>query len=148
MSFSERSIVAELVTSLIVIALFTWLLVSRMEAGAFDGPEGLQAWARQVLWMIPVGIGTGIGVTLLLAMAHHASAREAFDGLVDERDRLITLWGWKVTAITVSAGFIAALGALAWGLTPLFAMNLMLASFALGDVAGNLAKMLRYRRGY
>jgi len=148
MSFTERSTIAELVTSLAVIALFTWVIVTRQAEGAFAGPEGLQIWARQILWMIPVGISVGIGVSVLLALAYHVTLREAFDGLVDERDRIIVLFGWKVTAITISTGFVAALAALAWGVTPLLALNLMLASFAAGDLAGNAARLWRYRRGY
>ncbi|WP_127103897.1 hypothetical protein [Pararhodobacter zhoushanensis] len=147
MSFTQRSIIAELVSSLIVVALFAWLITTRHAAGAFDGPEGLTQWARQVLWMIPASIAVSIVVTVLLAVAYHATTRAKFDDLVDERDRMITGWGWKVTAIVISAGFVAALAALAWGASAFLALNLMLGAFALGDLSGNAAKLLRYGLG-
>ncbi len=147
MSFSERSIIAELVSSLLVVALFVWLIAGRHAQGAFDGPDGLMLWARQVLWMIPAGIGVSLLVTLLLAALYHATTRAAFDDLVDERDRMIAGFGWRVTAIAISTGFVGALAALAWGLPVFVALNLMLGAFALGDISGNVAKLLRYRLG-
>lgn len=147
MSFAERTIWAEIVTSLAVIALFVWLIWGAAAEGRFDGPEGPMLWARQVLWMIPVGIGVAIGVSVLMAVGYRIVTGEDPDDLTDERDRQIRATGWKVTAGAMSAGFIAALVALALGAPLMAGLNGMLASFALGDTMGNLAKLARYRAG-
>lgn len=147
MSFAARAIVAELLTFVSVISLFAWILASCHAGGVFDGPDGLMLWARTVLWMIPVGIVVAIVTTLLWEMGYRAVTREGADKLTDERDRLIAGFGWKVTSITASAGFLLALGALALGQSILVTMNLMLAGFALSDLTGNLAKLWRYRVG-
>ena len=147
MSFAERSIVAELLTFVSVISLFAWILTSRHAAGLFDGPQGLMHWARTVLWMIPVGIVVAIITTLLWEAGYRLVTRDGADELTDERDRLIAGFGWKVTSITASTGFLLALGALALGYSVLVTLNLMLVAFALSDLTGNLAKLLRYRLG-
>jgi hypothetical protein len=104
-------------------------------------------WARQVLWMIPVGIVVAVAVSILMAVGYRIVTGEDPDDLTDERDRQIKATGWKVTAGAMSAGFIAALVALALGAPLMAGLNGMLASFALGDTMGNLAKLARYRAG-
>lgn len=148
MSFAERTIWAEIVSTLTVIAIFVWLLLAAQAAGRFDGPDGPMLWARQVLWMIPVGIVVAIGVSVVMAIGYRLATGENPDDLTDERDRQIKAIGWKVTAGAMSAGFIAALIALALGAPLMAGLNGMLASFALGDTMGNLAKLARYRMGY
>ncbi|MFN4101264.1 MAG: hypothetical protein ACK4GT_15950 [Pararhodobacter sp.] len=115
MSFSERTIIAELVCSLLVIALFVWLIADSHARGVFEGPDGLTVWARQVLWMIPAGIGVSILLSVILAVLCHATTRAAFENLVDERDRLITAFSWKVTLIMISAGFSVRWWRWRWG---------------------------------
>jgi len=145
MSFAERTVWAEFLSTLAVIAVFAWLIAARHAAGAFAGPDWAMAWARQVLWMIGLGIAVAIAVSVLFAILWRVVTGEEPDDLVDERDRLISGHGWKVALIVTSAGFVAALGALALGAGPFAALNGMLASFALGDLAGNCARLLRYR---
>jgi len=147
MSFGERTIISELLANAVIVVLFIVVLASRNAQGAFAGPDGLTVWARLVLWMIPAAILAGIVVTLLFTLAHRLITGEPSDTLTDERDRLIAGLGWKVTMIVTATGFVAALGALAAGLTVFSVLNLMLASFAAGDTAGNLAKLIAYRRG-
>jgi len=147
MSFSERNIITELLSNAVILVLFIRTLTARHATGAFDGPDGMMIWARMVLWMIPAAIVAGIVVTLLFTAAHRLITGEPHDTLMDERDRLIAGLGWKVTMIVTATGFVACLGALAAGLAVFIVLNLMLASFAAGDTAGNLAKFFAYRRG-
>lgn len=147
MSFAERTIWAEITSTLAVIALFVWLILRAQATGRFDGPDGLMLWARQVLWMIPAGILVAILVSVVMAIGYRIVTGEDPDELTDERDRAIAGFGWQVTTIAASAGFVAALAALALGASTFAALNGMLAAFALGDTAGNLAKLIRYRLG-
>jgi hypothetical protein len=82
-----------------------------------------------------------------MAIGYRMVTGEDPDDLTDERDRQIKATGWKVTAGAMSAGFIAALGALALGVPLMAGLNGMLAAFALADTVGNLAKLAQYRQG-
>jgi hypothetical protein len=147
MSFAERTIWAEIASTLAVVALFVWLILRAHAEGRFQGPDGLMLWARQVLWMIPAGILVAILVSVVMAVGYRLITGEDPDDLTDERDRAIAGFGWQVTSIAASGGFVAALVALAMGATILATLNGMLAAFALSDTAGNLAKLVRYRLG-
>lgn len=147
MSFEERNTAVAIVTNLVVVALFVWRLSAMAGEGAFSGPDALAVWARAVLWLIAAAIGIGIGLTILFAILHRMLARGAdTDGIVDERDRGIGHWGARVTLAVASAVFVGGLVALAAGWPALAALNLMLAGFAAGDMAGNLVKAVLYRR--
>ena len=147
MSYAERQTWTEIVTSTLVFALIIITLRDHHAAGLFDGADGFQIWAQKVLWMIAVGIGVAIAVSIAFAIGFAVITGEKGSDLVDERDRLIAGFGWKVTSITVSAGFIGALCLMAFGAGTLVALNAMLAAFALSDLLGHLAKLWRYRLG-
>ena len=147
MPYAVRQIWIELLTALVLFSAAAWVLWDRHALGAFDGAAGIQAWARTVLVLIGAGIGVAIAVSIAFAIGHAVVTGTRGDDLVDERDRLIAGFGWKVSAVASSIGFIGALILLATGASVLHGLNVMLAAFALGDTAGNLAKLWRYHRG-
>jgi len=145
MSFAERTVWAELLASLTILALVVWILSTRHAAGAFDGADGPMLWARLVLMLIAGAIGVAIGVSILFAIGYRIVTGEDPDDRTDERDRLIAGLGWKVSMIATGAGFVAAIAALALGASVFATLNGMLAACALGDLSGNAAKLVRYR---
>lgn len=147
MSFSERTVWAEIMASLIFISLAVWHIQTRHVAGAFDGPEGLQYWARTVLVLIVIGIVVAIVVSVIMAIAYRVITDEDPDDLVDERDRQIAALGWKVSMIANGIGIVVMVIGLALGLSAFAALNAVLAACALGDISGNGAKLIAYRRG-
>ena len=70
MSYAERQIWIEIVSSSIVILLFVLVLSSQAQAGHFSGPDGFQTWARTVLMLIGAGIAVAIGVSIAFAIGH------------------------------------------------------------------------------
>lgn len=148
MSHEERNTVAALLTSLIVLSYFGSRIWTTWDAGGFDGPDGLTAWARTVLWMIPASIVVTIVMTIGFNILHAIVTNTPNPSfIVDERDAQIARRGNQVTMVVVGAGFFGSLVALALGRDALMVMNLILASFALGAVAGDLSKIAAYRFG-
>lgn len=145
MSFAERTVWAELLASLTILTPMAWFLYTRYAAGAFDGPDGPMQWARLVLMLIAGAIVVAIAVSILFAIGYRIVTGETPDDRTDERDRLIAGLGYKVTAITTGACIVVAIAGLAWGFPVLVALNGVLAACALGDLSGNLAKLVRYR---
>lgn len=146
MSFEERNTVTAILTDLLVIGLFVWQIITRAHAGAFDGPEGLMHWARLVLVMIGVSILASIALTILVSIAFRLfTGQEPPPPLVDERDRLIRLRGAQITLLLASAVFVGALIGLALGATLFLTLNLMLASFAAGQIGGSLTRFALQR---
>lgn len=147
MSHDERNVLTEILANAIIIGLFLWFLVAGHAAGRFDGPEGVQIWAVLVLKLIGASITIGIVLAIAMAIFWRVVTGEKPDLTRDERDRAISGIGWKVQGIVTAIGVIGAVGALALGHEIITAMNLILASCALGDTGGNLAKFHAYRRG-
>jgi len=149
MSYEGRNTVVALVTNLCVVTFFAWRLLALHRQGAFDGPSGLATWAQCVLWIIPASVGVSIVLAVLLpVLAALVWRDDASSFVVDERDKAFAIKAMSATIVVASAGFILALVVLAWGRSALLAFNIILAAFALGDLAGSLAKLYFYRRGY
>jgi len=146
MSHEEKNTIANLVAGLLVNVYVVFKLSNMFASGRLDGPDALMIWARAMLWVIPVGIVTA---TICVILANIIFAIVTNDPkpsfLVDERDRFIQNIGWRFTAIATSAGFIGAMVALAAGFAPLYVLIGMFFAFSMGDVVGNIAKIVKYR---
>lgn len=148
MSHEERNTLTEILTNLIIIALFITLLTAGDAQGRFDGADGLRNWAIVVLQLIAASIGVGIVLAIGMAIVWRSITDGAANLMRDERDRAIAGIGWRVRAVVMGAGVVAGVIALALDMPAIWALNLILASCALGDTAGNLAKLYVYRRGF
>jgi hypothetical protein len=147
MSYGEREAVTGLTTCLIVLALFFWRLSGLHAAGSFDGPDGLQAWARAVLVLIGWSIGIAIAVSVAFAVLYRMLTGEKPDDRRDERDRDIDrrslTWAWYL----LSFGLLGVIVSLAFGDTAFNAMNTVLILSLLSEMFRDGAKLVLYRRG-
>lgn len=146
MSYAEREALAGLITSLIVIALILWQLTGQQAAGAFEGPDALQLWARSVLILIGWSIGIAIVVNIAFAILHPLLTGEKSDDRRDERDRDIDrralIWAWYL----LSFGLLGVIVSLAFGETAFKAMNLVLALCITSEAFKDATKLVLYRR--
>ena len=147
MSFEERNTWLGLVVGLGVFWWFGTAVWQEWQAGGYDGADGLTLWARDVIWVIPVGVALMIAAVLLMHILHGLATGGRIDALTDERDRWIGLWGLRVTLGITSTVFLAGLGGLAWGWSPLLAFNVILLGFWCGSFIGDLVKVAIYRLG-
>lgn len=149
MSFEERNTVSGILISLISWGIMVTVLSRNWAAGIYHGEDGLMLWARSVLWLMLICIGVGIAMTILFTIGYAIlTGDKRPTTLTDERDHLIGLRGMQATLIVISIGIIAAIGTLAYGLPVLIMLNLVLVACALGDLAGNIVKLVLYRRGF
>ncbi len=146
MSHNERNAVAALIASIIVLGYFGTRIGSTWSAGGYDGPDGINLWARTVIWMIPVGIVMTVVTTIGFNILHAIFTNTPNPSFVtDERDMQIARRAMQVSMIVISATFMLAIAGLAWGLSALAMFNLILAGFALGSVAAEIFRLVIYR---
>lgn len=147
MPLGEREALTGLITTLIVIVMFLWVLTGQQAAGAFAGPDALQLWARQVLKLIGISIGIAIGVTILFHIAYGIFTGEKPLDQRDERDREIErtalTWAWYL----LSFGILAVIIHLAFGASGLRAMNLIMGLCLVSEAFKDSLKLWLYRRG-
>lgn len=150
MTYEERNNLVAIFTNLLVCGYFIQQITGKFAAGVFDGPDGLAIWAQTILWIIPVSIVATIVLTIVANILFAIAARDPDPEMVsDERDRTFGTRAMLTSMIVASAGFIMALVMLAFfDWSAFFALNLILAGFAVADLSGNLVKFVSYRRGY
>lgn len=148
MSHEERNTIASLITGILVALWMARRIWARWSAGAFDGPDGLQAWGQVVLWMIPVVIVAHIAAAILFNIGHAVATGESRPSFVrDERDAAINRRGMRAQAVLAGLMLLAGIAVLALGWSPVAALTLIFAGFPLGSIACDAVKLCAYRGG-
>jgi hypothetical protein len=149
MSFEERNAVCGILIGFVYSGIMLAVLGQNAAAGVYDGTAGLVLWARAVLWLILIGIGIAIAMTILFNIAYGMITGDGKpDFLRDERDNLIGLRGIQATLVVISTGIVGAFIALALGASVLVVLNMIFAACALSSFAGDVTKLVLYRRGF
>lgn len=144
MATEERNIFINLLGEVLVNLYFAYLVWQMFGAGLAGAPDAVQVWARTVIWIIPVGIGAGIVLTVLGRILGAVIDQDAAVHL-DERDRSIQIKGMAVTMVVAALAFIATLSALAAGTSALTGLNILFFGFGLAAMVGDLSKLVMYR---
>lgn len=144
MAAEERNIIVNLIGEILVNLYFAYLVWQMFRAGPATAPDAVQVWARMVIWIIPVGIGAGI---ILSILARAFAAMGDHDGAVhlDERDRGIQIKGMAVTMVVAALAFVSTLSVLAAGAPALTGLNILFFGFGAAVMIGDLSKLLMYR---
>lgn len=146
MNSEERSTWISLFASLLVNAWFAAQVWRMYGDGTASAPDGLQTWAQTMLWVIPASILAHIALHILSAIVLTATQGEdAAKPLKDERDLAFENHGRGAMVLCTVVGILGAMAALAWGVAPFHAFNLIYLFFFLGDVANSLVRLGLYR---
>jgi DMSO/TMAO reductase YedYZ heme-binding membrane subunit len=149
MSFLHKNIYAYLFSTVLVFGVYFWRMAVMYQDGRFDGADATSLLGQSVLILIAVTIlltlVSSIVFNNLLAikMCDHGSSY-----VIDERDRQIELRGMRISEIVTGIGFMLAMAALALGQEPFLVFNIIVFGFASASVAGGVAKLFLYRRGF
>lgn len=144
MSHEERSAVVSILINIGVDIWVIFQLYGLWQAGVFAGPDALQVWARTVLWAILITVVATISAVILVAIVRGILTRDE-DVSSDERDKAYQLRGMAVTMVVASFGTVAAIIALAFGMSGVFAMTTIYFAMSVGALAGDAVRLLSYR---
>jgi hypothetical protein len=148
MSFEERNAVSNILVCFVTWAIMLSVLMKKSAAGLFTGTNGLEHWAQTVLWLILMGIGIAIVITILFNITYAIiSGEKKADFLRDERDSHIGLRAMQATLIVINIGIVTAIIALALGASILTVLNMIFASCAFSGFVSEITKLILYRRG-
>lgn len=146
MSYQDRNNIVSIVISLLVNGYVIFRLFEMSAAGAFDGADAVNVWARMVVWAIPISIAGTIVGTILFNIGYAMVTGETKPSfLVDERDRQIDLRAIVAVVVVAAAGFILAIVGLAFGWSALVGFNIVYFAMALGSMASDAFKFIAYR---
>ena len=148
MPFGLKSIWFQLVTLIAVIGWFLLRFSSKYAGGLFDGPEGLAALGKMVLWFIAATIVGMIAAHIIgvIILAIAEGGKEP-DTTTDERDKAIEARGDKVSNTLGGAGFLAGIVLLTFGQAVPVVIATMFVGCLAGAVIGNIVKLYAYAEG-
>lgn len=145
MSHQERASVVAIAVCLLLNGYISVRLWQLYEAGALSGENAPMVWAQSIVWVVPAAIALTILSNIGFAVASKNRKQKTN---IDERDHLYRSRGMCVTLFVFAIGFIGMLIGLATGLSVVFALTLLYASAALGDLLGQCVRLASYRIGY
>ena len=153
MSHEEKNTILQIV---IGAAINIWLIleIKRLYSEGFmEGPTAIQIWAETVFWIIIIAVVAGIGLTVIgtviFSVIEKVILGEAdYNFISDERDKAIASTGDKITLSIIGAGFIILILGFKFGYKPIDCLILLMFSFSLGGLAGEIAKFARYRMSF
>ncbi|CUJ37620.1 hypothetical protein [Cognatishimia activa] len=149
MNFTDRNTVVSIFVNLTMITYVIYKLVAMNAAGAFDGPDAVNVWARMVIWLIGYSIVATIVGTILFNIVHSIVTNQANPSfVVDERDRMFERRGAFAVIGGAGVGFVGAIIALAMNYSALVGFNIMYFGMAAGALGSDLVRFASYRRGY
>lgn len=145
MSQEERTTLVSIVVNILVDLFIIAKLYGLWQAGAFEGPEALQIWARAVLWAVPLAIGGTILLNIVANIVQNILNSEDAGGVADERDHRYQLRGMAVTMVVACFGVVAGIITLALGQSAIFGLTFIYFSMAAGALVGDGVRLLSYR---
>lgn len=146
MSLQESRYLVSFLTFLAAAIWFGLRAADRFQAGAFDGPEGLAALGRAVLWFIAALVGIGILAQIALAILRGILGADN-DDRSDERDRLIEHRAMNAAFTALSLFFLGAMFLLAFGHGAPLAVLTVTAGFVAAGLVADLWRIALHRWG-
>lgn len=161
MSYKSKRTITSMVVGILIFVFY----ISYAFGKNSPGSEDLRAWAIAILIFIGIGVICLIVVHILfyivvsigIAVKEQGNDDKIVEERVqrivsssmveDEMDRLINLKSGNIGYICIGVGFIAALIALAIGVSAVFAFHILFFSFGFGSIIEGSVSVYLYERG-
>ena len=157
MSFSSKKTIAGILTGVLIVGAYIIYALSNHA----PSPDDLKGWAIAML----IFIGIGVVAAIIIQIAYHIAfaigmaikeqvrddktIKRIFDSETaeDERDKMITLKSSHTSHSVTGIGFVAALIALALGVSAVMALHIILGAVAFGQTVGGILDIYFYEKG-
>lgn len=148
MSYQANQTIAYLISSLVVVGLYTFYVFQQFQEGGFDSATISSYWGYLVLAMIGVQIVLSIITSILISILQAIVTKDEAPMLSDERDKLFDLRATQISFAVFGIGFVLAMITLAADLPPLVMFNIIVYALFGAGIVGNIMQLYFYRRGF
>ncbi len=149
MTYTEKNTVVSLLTGMLVFGIYSFKMYHLYLEGRFGAADAGVLMGKSVLYMIAASIIIAILTSVIFSIIHVATTGEkTANFVVDERDKLIDLKAMQFSFIVFSFGFVGSAIALVFETAPLMVIFATIASMFVASIAGDIFKLVCYRRGY
>ncbi|NBC30056.1 MAG: hypothetical protein GVY29_08715 [Spirochaetes bacterium] len=145
MSYQQQRSIAAIVTGLIVVVVYLWMTLSRLEAVGPDTEVLVRFWAASILIMVPVGVVASIATAILSAIVYRIISGEDPPTIEDERDRTIELKSNQVSQAIFVLAFVASMVPIVLGASVTAMFLVLVGGGFVSQFVGEVARILMYR---
>jgi hypothetical protein len=143
----EKQSIVSIIGSLLVIGIYSLYIYRNYIQADMELLNDFQFWGKSFIYLIPVAIVVQIVIHIVFAIANTIITRENMSDFSDERDKLIELKSIQISHWIFILGFMMAMGSLAIGMRPYIMFLTLISSGFLASLAGEVAKIIYYRKG-
>jgi hypothetical protein len=148
MSYQERKIVVNLVSSILITALYSVYMLQRYPEASAYSVEVFHFWGSYFLILILVSIVAKILIFIVFAIVNAIATREEEPPITDERDKQIELKATQYALYVFTAGFLLAMASLVFNMPPTVMFIILIGAGVVSEIASDVSQFVFYRRGF
>jgi uncharacterized membrane protein len=148
MSYQERRSLVNLISIILITAVYSAYMIQRYPAGSAYSPEVFHFWGAFFLILIPVSVVARIIIYIIFHIINAIATREEEPPITDERDKLVELKASQNSLYVFAVGFILAMVALVVGMPPAAMFIILICSGVASEMVGDISQFYFYRRGF
>ena len=150
MSFQQKNITVSLANFILILGFYLVRVFQMVQDGSFNSANVFRLWGIVIALAVIVTIFATILTHILSAIIHAIRTGEEkpdIEDIEDERDQLIDLRGTRVTYFVTSIGGFLSMLTFVLGQPPLVMFSLLIFFGVLGQILGDILRLVLYRRG-
>jgi hypothetical protein len=144
MSYQQQRSVATIVIGAIVVTVYFWIALNRLETVQTDAESLVRFWAASILILVPVGIVSAIATAIVAAIVYRIIAGEDPPTIEDERDRMIELKANQVSQAIFVLVFVGSMVPVVLGTSVTMMFVMLVGGGFIAHVVGEVARILMY----
>ena len=147
MTYQEKQNIVNIVSGVLIAAIFGWIVYQRHLEGRFDLTEDFQKWGIIMLVFMGVSIAARIIIYIIFHIINAIATREEDIPVRDERDKLVEMKSVRNSYRVFSICFMLAIISLAIGM-PLYGLLIaFVVSGLVAEIVENVSQIIYYRKG-
>lgn len=147
MSYQERRAIVNLLSSVVITAIYTAVMIERYPQGDAYSPEVFRFWGAFFLILIGVTIVSRIVIIIAFVILNAVITRVEESDMMDERDQLIELKASRNALYVFSIGVVLAMGVLVLEQPPAAMFVILILAGVVSEMVSELSQFFYYRRG-
>lgn len=148
MSYQERRIIVNLVSSVMITTLYTVYMLQRYPEASAYSVEVFHFWGSFFMILIVVSIVAKILIAIVFAIVNAIATKEEEPPITDERDKLIELKANKNALYVFTFGFLLAMASLVFNMPPTVMFTMLIGAGIASEIASDVSQFIFYRRGF
>jgi len=151
MSFQEKNISVSLISFTLILGVYLTRIFQIIQDGGLNSTSVFRLWGIVIVLAIIFTIAATILTHIVSAIIQAIKTGEEdpeFEGIADERDKLIDLRGTKITYSVSSLGVFISMLTFALGQPPIVMFTLLIFFGVVAQIIGDISRLVLYRRGF